>query len=110
MIYNINLKEDIVENEVLMEGRIFACDTVMLRNRIVFAILLKDSDGEIHHLRIKGSIEEMTGNGQFTDIGTAMINRVPIALISNGSDGCYFQAKDVPDQKIVFKTVCWGFN
>ena len=99
-----------MENEVLMEGRIFACDATVLRDRIVFAILLKDSAGEIHHLRVKGNIEEMTGNGQYTDIGTAMINRVPIALVSNGSEGCHFQAKDVPDQKIVFKTVCWGFN
>ena len=111
MIYNINLKEDItMENEVLMEGRIFSCDATVLRNRIVFAILLKDSDGEIHHLRIKGSVKEMTGNGQYADLGTVMINRVPIILISDRSDGCHFQAKDAPDQQIVFETVCWGFN
>ena len=99
-----------MEKEVLMEGRIFACETIVLRNRIVFAILLKDSDGEIRHLRIKGDIEGMTGNGQYTDIGTAMINRVPVVLVSDGSDGCHFEAKDCPDQQIVFKTVCWGFN
>lgn len=111
MIYNINPTEDIImENEVLMEGRIFACETIVLRNRIIFAILLKDSDGEIHHLRIKGSIEEMTGNGQFADIGAAMINRVPIVLVDDGNHCCYFQAKDNPDQKIVFKTIYWGFN
>lgn len=99
-----------MENEVLMEGRIFACDATVLRDRIVFAILLKDSDGEIHHLRIKGTIEEMTGNGQFTDIGTAMINHVPIVLVSDGSHCCHFQVKDDPDQKITFKTIYWGFN
>lgn len=99
-----------MENEVLTEGRIFSCDATVLRDRIVFAILLKDNDGEIHHLRVKGNINEMTGNGQYADLGTAMINRVPVVLISDKSHRCYFQAKDVPDQKIVFNTVCWGFN
>lgn len=99
-----------MENEVLMEGRIFACDTTVLRDRIVFAILLKDNDGEIHHLRVKGNIEEVTGNGQYADLGTAMVNRVPIVLVSDGSDGCHFLAKDAPEHTIAFKTVCWGFN
>ena len=100
-----------MENEVLMEGRIFACDATVLRDRIVFAILLKDSDGEIQHLRVKGNIADMTGNGQYAALGTAMVNRVPIVLVSDRSThGCYFQAKDDPNQKIVFKTVYWGFN
>ena len=99
-----------MENEVLMEGRIFACDAIVLRDRIIVAILIKDNDGEIRHLRIKGTIEEMTGNGQYTDIGTAMINRVPIVLMDDGNHCCYFQAKDDPNQKIVFKTIYWGFN
>lgn len=99
-----------MENEVLMEGRIFACDATVLRDRIVFAILMKDNNGEIRHLRIKGDIEGMTGNGQYTDLGTAMINRVPVVLVSDGSDGCHFEAKDCPDQKIAFKTIYWEFN
>ena len=99
-----------MENEVLMEGRIFSCDATVLRDRIVFAILMKDSAGEIHHLRVKGNIEEMTGSGQYADLGTAMVNRVPIVLVSDGSDGCHFLAKDAPEHTIAFKTVCWGFN
>lgn len=99
-----------MENEVLLEGRIFSCDATVLRDRIIFAILMKDNNGEIHHLRLKGTVEEMTGNGQYTDIGTAMINRAQIVLISDKSHCCYFEAKDCPDQKIVFKTIYWGFN
>lgn len=100
-----------MENEVLLEeGRIFSCDATVLRDRIVFAILMKDGNGEIHHLRIKGTIDEMTGNGQYADLGTAMVNRVPVVLISDGRDGCHFEPKDCPDQKIAFKTIYWGFN
>lgn len=99
-----------MENEVLMEGHIFSCNATVLGDRIIFAILLKDSDGEIHHLRIKVNIDEMTGNGQYADLGTAMMNRVPIVLVSDGHYGCHFLAKDAPDHQIAFKTIHWGFN
>lgn len=100
-----------MENEVLAEGHIFACNAAALRgDRVVFAILMKDNKGDIRHLRVKGTVKEMTADGQYTDIGTAMLNRVPVVLVSDGSDGCHFEAKDCPDQKIMLKSINWIFD
>ena len=107
-----------MEHEPLMDGHIKQCTTSTTQHGeeqvISLEMILQDTNKDLHRLNLtiynkQDSKAEMTYPNNFHDIQTAIINQVPIRLISLGSDGVLFVSIDESRHDISFFTTDWSF-
>ena len=105
-------------HKTLMDGHIRQCTTSATQHGEVQAIslemILQDTNKDLHRLNLmiynkQDSKDELTYPNNFHDIQTAIINQIPIRLISLGSDGVLFVSIDEPRHDISFFTTDWSF-
>ena len=107
-----------MEHKTLMDGHIKQCTTSATQHgeeqAISLEMTLQDTNKDLHRLNLtiynkQDSKAEMTYPNNFHDIQTAIINQVPIRLISLGSDGVLFVSIDESRHDISFFTTDWSF-
>lgn len=107
-----------MEHKTLMDGHIKQCTTSATQHgeeqAISLEMILQDTNKDLHRLNLtiynkQDSKDELAYPNNFHDIQTAIINQIPIRLISLGSDGVLFVAIDEPRHDISFFTTAWSF-
>lgn len=107
-----------MEHKTLMEGFIKQCTTSATQHgeeqAISLEMILQDTNKDLHRLNLtiyskQDSKDDMAYPNNYHDIQTAIINQIPIRLISLGSDGVLFVAIDEPRHDISFFTTAWSF-
>lgn len=106
-----------MEHKTLMEGFIKQCTTSTVSHEkgqmISLEMILQDINKELHQLNLmtckQDSKDEMAYPNNYHDIQTAIINQIPIRLISLGSDGVLFVSIDESRHDISFFTTDWSF-
>ena len=107
-----------MEHKTLMDGHIKQCTTSTTQHGeeqvISLEMILQDTNKDLHRLNLtiynkQDSKAEMAYPNNYHDIQTAIINQIPIRLISLGSDGVLFVAIDEPRHDISFFTTAWSF-
>lgn len=95
--------------ERLMTGYIIGCEVVDVYGSDPYNLMirLRDNSNRVHLLRIE-YIREAT-NVNVADIATAIIYQKQVTLVSDGNEGCHFEAVNMPEHQIVFRTTNWGF-
>lgn len=105
-------------HEPLMDGHIKQCTTSATQHGeeqvISLEMIFQDTNKELHRLNLtiynkQDSKAELAYPNNFHDIQTAIINQVPIRLISLGSDGVLFVSIDDSRHDISFFTTDWSF-
>ena len=105
-------------HEPLMDGHIKQCTTSTTQHgeeqAISLEMILQDTNKDLHRLNLtiynkQDSKAEMAYPNNYHDIQTAIINQIPIRLISLGSDGVLFVSIDERRHDISFFTTDWSF-
>ncbi len=98
-----------MERNLLMSGYIVGVELGVYGDDPQYNLMLRlrDNKDRMHLLHIDYQREELNAN--VADIATALIYQKQVTLVSDGSEGCHFEAVNMPEHRIVFRTINWSY-
>lgn len=98
-----------MERKLLMTGYIVGCEIGVYGETPQYNLMirLRDNKDRMHLLHIDYIREALNEN--VADLTTALIYQKQVTLVSDGSEGCHFEAVNMPEHQIVFRTINWSY-